>query len=285
MSYTRLGGKILARGSKIRSTLVVIPSYGRRDLLEKLVADLVRDRADYDRLLVIDNLGDPNIEALGVATVREPTNLRWIGSVNWALAYAVREGFEVLVVLNSDVRISIGFVEGLAKCFHADSDVAVTAPLYDDFWPHQRANSIPKAAALYQPNDTLCKVKFVDGTALAFSVPLATCVGLLDSRSFDWHGYGADLDYCVRVRQMGLSVAITGSSYLSHVRRASMDAALQDETLAVQEVKTGMEAKYGPSWRRLIGLNPAAFEDEAGRVAEWSWYQSDQNPRHGFSVT
>lgn len=240
--------------------------------MRALIADLDAEADDIDELIVLDNRGDLELDDSRHRIVRPTTKLRWIGSVNWGLSRAAADGFDLLLVLNSDIRLSMPFVGPMRDSITSNDRVAIAGPCYDDFWPHQRASCIPSQPHLYDPVAAVRNTAFCDGTAWAIDVRASTDIGLLDDETFLWHGYGADLDYSIRARKRGYRVIVTEACYISHLRRASMSAAGQSEERANQEIENGMTSKYGPEWRRLLGLTDAACRSVCGFESRRNWY-------------
>lgn len=264
--------------------LVAIPAFGAPDLTDQVLADLLADPAEsvpHTSIVVVDNGGDyrpgPALRADPRVEVYRPgDNLRWINSANWALDRAAAAGAAVCVVLNNDVRLSGDFLYWLLRSFTDCADVAVAAPCYDDFWLHQRARPIPATPGEFRPTLAYRSVPFCDGTAWAVSVAAAETVGRLDTVNFPRHGYGADLDFAIRVRQAGLRSVVTEAAYVSHLRRGTMDR-IPAETRERNrgEILTGMDARWGNSWRERLGLSAAAFPPHnTGSGA--AWYASDR---------
>jgi GT2 family glycosyltransferase len=236
----------------------------------------LRDATDLlpnSRIVVIDNRGDyvaPMAEHR-LSTHRPGTNLRWIGSANWALQNAAAQGDSICIVLNNDTRLSSDFAYWLASSFTDCADVAVAAACYDDFWLHQRAHAIPEDAAKYQISHAYRQVAFCDGTAIAFSVDAARQLGGLDEDAFPNQGYGADIDYALRARAAGLRCVVSDAAYVQHLRRATMQT-IPDETSEIHrhEILTGLQSKWGPGWRADAGLSADSFPaHNSGSSAAW----------------
>jgi GT2 family glycosyltransferase len=263
----------MTSSSTAASTLVVIPAFGSPALTDAVVRDLCRDGSDLDpdvRIVVVDNAGDYVLPQGRIEVYRPGRNLRWIGTANWALQTASREGDPVCAVLNNDIRLSPGFLDGLVAPFRAADDIAVAAACYDDFWLHQRAPTIPPTAAEHVARDVLRDVDFCDGTAIAFSVPSVAGLGGLDEVAFPRHGYGADLDLAIRVREAGLRCVVTEGAYVSHLRRQTMNATGQTSEGNRAEILDGLDAKWGDGWRAAVGLGPGSFPaHNTGSGASW----------------
>lgn len=254
--------------------LVAIPAFGSPELTDRVLGDLIRDgshRRPEVHIVVVDNGGDyvPPVTDSGVSVHRAGTNLRWIGSANWALHTALEGGYAVCVVLNNDIRLSKRFLDGLVAPF-AEPDVAVVAACYDDFWLHQRARVIPPTAAEYEPRPVQRDVPFCDGTAIAFAVPHVAELGGLDTVAFPRHGYGSDIDLALRVRAAGLRCVVTEGAYVSHMRRQTMNRTGQTSEANRAEILDGMNAKWGDGWRAEVGLGPNSFPaHNTGSGASW----------------
>lgn len=256
--------------------LLAVPAFGVDHLTDAVLRDLVRDPVDEVpglRIVVVDNRGDhtPAVDDPRVELHRPSSNLKWLGTVNWALAEAERAGDAVCVVLNNDTRLSRGFVAALVATFTECEGVAVAAPTYDDFWLHARAREIPATADAYRSVHAYRPVPFCDGTGFALSVEAVRRVGGLDAVAFPEQGYGADIDLALRARDLGYRCVVTEAAYLSHHRRGTM-AGLPDESAERHraEILTGLAATRGDGWRAQAGLGPGAFPPHnTGSSASW----------------
>ncbi len=260
------------------TTLVVIPAYGSPELTDAVLGDLARDGSDRRpdvRIVVVDNGGDYVVPVADstVEVYRPGTNLRWIGSANWALHTAADDDIDVCVVLNNDIRLSKGFLDALTAPFAEDEKIAVAAACYDDFWLHQRARVIPDTAFDYLPRTELRDVPFCDGTAIAFAAEAIVELGALDTVAFPRHGYGSDIDLALRVKAAGLRTVVTEGAYVSHLRRATMNRTGQTSEGNRAEILDGMDGKWGPEWRAEVGLGPNAFPAHNTGSGS-SWYLS-----------
>ena len=258
------------------NVLVAVPAYGASHLTDAVVGDLLADSRDLlpnAHIVVIDNRGDyvaaQNDERLSI--YRPGTNLKWIGSANWALESALDHGDATCLVLNNDTRLSPDFSYWLAMAFADCTDVAVAAACYDDFWLHQRAHVIPEDAERYQTTRAYRQVPFCDGTAIAFSTEAAKLVGMLDSEAFPQQGYGADIDYALRARAYGLRCLVSDAAYVHHLRRGTMQLIPEETGEAHRhEILTGLQANWGSGWREKAGLSPASFPPHnTGSAAAW----------------
>lgn len=155
------------------------------------------------------------------------------------------------MLLNNDVRLSPGFLAGLAAAWHAGG-AGLLAPAYDRNWPQQRTG-YSGPAGRYVAAEREYPVPFADGTCLAIPHQTLRLAGLLDERTWPRYGWGADKDYALRVRLAGGEVQVTERSFLNHLgRRTAAAAPWYDEAEAEAENDAGMAAKWGTGWRELL---------------------------------
>jgi GT2 family glycosyltransferase len=155
---------------------------------------------------------------------------------------------EAVVLLNNDVRLSPGFVDGLYDAWQHTKG-AIVGPVYDHNWPHQRVEFHGPAGG-YVPAPCERRVPFVDGTCMLVSRRTVEAVGLLDVEHWPAWSWGCDKDYCLRAREAGGHVFVTTRAYLSHFARATVGSMPGfSDTAAERENDAGMIAKWGCDWR------------------------------------
>jgi len=228
---------------------VIIPVLGRHHLTQAVIADLRRDGHPCT-VYIVDNGGD--YEPFGDERVLQPpANLHWAGGCNLGLLTAQDQVHPLYVLLNNDVRLSPGFLAGLAAATQA-SAAGLLAPAYDRNWPQQRVDYNGPADG-YIPAEREHPVPFTDGTCLAIPHQTLRLVGLLDERTWPRYGWGADKDYALRVRLAGGHVQVTERAYLNHLGRQTAAAIpWYDEAEAEAENNAGMTSKWGAGWRDLL---------------------------------
>ncbi len=239
--------------------LAVIPVYGHPEMTHDLLADLGRERAACD-VVVVDNKGD--YRPAGTETVLRPgRNLGWAGGINHGSQVA-GAGYGHLMWLNNDTRLSRGFVRGLLEAAVV-TGAGVASPFYDCHWIHQRDLSGP--VDRYRPTRKHYRAPFVDGTCMLVSRRAVRRIGLLDDETFAPLGWGAEIDYCLRARDAGLPVVATRQAFLRHLRAvtaldvfAGRFEQYTDE--AYPRSLEGMEHKWGPDWMRRAGIDPTSFQ-------------------------
>lgn len=254
-----------ARATRRLRALAVIPVYGHAEMTHDLLADLDREAAICD-VVVVDNKGD--YQPAGSEEVLRPgRNLGWAGGTNFGSRQG-GAGYGHLLWLNNDTRLSRHFVRGLLEAA-VITRAGVTAPFYDCHWVHQRDLSSPVAD--YRPTRKHYRAPFVDGTCMLVTRRTVERIGLLDDATFAPLGWGAEIDYCLRARQAGLEVVATRQAFLHHLRAVTaLDMfAGQFERYSEQahpRSLDGMTKKWGPDWTQRAGIAPGTFQ--TGPLAE-----------------
>ncbi|MBV8235063.1 MAG: glycosyltransferase family 2 protein [Acidimicrobiia bacterium] len=253
------------------SVLVVIPVLGHHQMTHDLLRDLTREAALID-VVVVDNSGD--YPPFGDEAILRPgRNLGWAEGTNHGTCTCARPVHQAFLWLNNDTRLSQGFVAGLLRAW-AKSGAGILGPVYDCYWEHQRAEH-PVAVADYRPRSTTYPVPFVDGTAMFVPAATVDTIGLLDADTFAPVGWGAEVDYSLRARAAGMTLAATRLSYLHHEKSVTGKTVFGGGLLEYAErgfpvAMAGLERKWGADWRTQAGIDPAAHQTSPPQVRRFS---------------
>lgn len=229
---------------------LVVPVYGQHELTRALLEDVRREEAVCD-VVIVDNRGDFQTDE---AILMKPgRNLGWLGGTNYGLKFADQRKYPYLVCCNNDVRLSRGFCAALLEVAQR-SGCGVFGPTYRGDHPHQwPSTGYQGEAAAFQPTGIVRKTGFLDGTCFGFSRTLYREIGGLDPL-FEPLGWGADQDFCIRVRDRGLDVVITEDAYLYHLAGATAKTAVGDFYWkhAGADLTANMRTKYGPDFAQRV---------------------------------
>lgn len=243
----------------VRDYAVIIPIYGEHHFTNNLLDDISHEGHLVDVYLV-DN-GD-NYKRLYQPTVgisplilSPGENLGWARGTNYGISKAMlRNNYKGLFLMNNDVRISTGFFSEIIASAEYMPLAGIVAPMYDDVWPQQK-NGFTGEAWRYQIQPHIHEVNFVDGTCMYVPAPVMASVGLLDTEHFGRIGWGAEMDYALRVREKGYSVYATERAFLNHYGQVTAKKVFDNyEHEAGEELNTGMTRKYGVEWKKLLCL-------------------------------
>jgi len=244
---------------------VVIPAYGKAELTLQIVEDCRRE-ADVIDVVIIDNAGDLT-DLPGIVTIRPRRNLGWLGGTNAGFAKAATSGYDWIVALNNDTRLSKNFFLGLREVL-ASQVRDLVAPCYDDVVETQAAYFRgPVCDFVPELREQIAPV--IDGTCFALTTDLLHDLGPLDERNFGRRGWGAIEDYIMRVRALGGDSIVTHRSYLQHARGSTAYSVMTSyERYAASEMRRGLRRKYGPHWRANFGLVEGEPEGLRSRLGD-----------------
>lgn len=229
---------------------MVIPVYGEHEMTHALLGDLTTE-AGWADVVVVDNRGD--YPAVGRETVLRPgTNLGWAGGSNHGTTAERGDDHVAVVWLNNDTRLSRRFVAGLLTSWR-QTGAGVLGPVYDCHWRHQRLEPVIPVETFLPRGDTY-RAPFIDGTCMFVPTGTLDRIGLLDAETFAPLGWGAEIDYCLRARAAGLTVAVTARSYLHHERAVTAQAVFGDYDAylanAYPAALEGLRSRWG-DWEQL----------------------------------
>lgn len=186
-----------------------------------------------------------------------------------AINFGVRTSLgEFLVVMNSDVLLSVGWLNGMMECMCSNSKVGIVGPLSNaggfqnvpllfnkkrDF----ALNEIPRGWTIDDVSSAI--TGFSAGTCMAVEVVNGFCylvrkavfdvIGYYDADRFS-EGYGEEDDFCMRASAAGYSLVVTDAVYVYHFKSRSFGTARRS-TLARQGFLANMEKH---SRRRVMSL-------------------------------
>ena len=219
-------------------TAVLIPVHNALDCLAACFESVQRHSPAATRVLVVDDAStDPGVAPMldqwsaqapaGWTFQRQDRNLGFVETVNHAIHALDGD----VVVLNSDTRVTPGWLERLTRCLASDPRIATATP-----WTNNgEIASLPKFCA---PNpvppdpDAVGRVLGEAGppeypelpTAVGFCMALSRrgldAIGLFDSERFGL-GYGEENDYSRRAAEAGWRNVLCDDAYVVHLGNRS----------------------------------------------------------------
>ena len=91
--------------SQLGKGIIVIPAYNESETLPDVIRELEAERLGIDILVVNDGSSDgteENLRFLPVKSLSHPINLGYGAAVQTGMIYAVREGYDYLVLMDAD---------------------------------------------------------------------------------------------------------------------------------------------------------------------------------------
>ena len=223
-------------------------------------------------LLIDDASPDPRIASLldrtssipNVQVLRNEVNVGFTGTVNRGIEAA---GDRDVVLLNSDARVTPGWLDGLIEAARSRPRVATVTPLSDNAGAFsapdpERSNPLPAGVAedvfarAIRRYSARIRPSLPTGNGFCMYVTRAAIneIGVLDASAFP-RGYGEENDFCMRAQRHGWHHLLDDTGYVFHERSASFQSA------KIELIKTGraiVDARY-PEYKPLL----AAFRSPA----------------------
>jgi GT2 family glycosyltransferase len=141
--------------------------------------------------------------------------------------------------LNSDTVVGSRWLEKLLECAESQENIGIVGPLSNaaayqsvPFTKNESGqwiqNTLPDGATPDQMDRivddlserTFPRVPFLNGFCLLVKRDVISRVGPFDEKAFG-RGYGEEIDYCLRARQVGIEAAVADHVYVFHARSAS----------------------------------------------------------------
>ena len=226
-------------------TSIVIPVHGALPLLRECLDSLRRHTAPPYEIILIDNGSDAATKRYlrslrGVRLIENSHNLGFARAINQGMK-AARGGY--IAWVNSDTRVTPGWLERLAAALRSDPELAAVGPV---------TNRIAGAALVPVPAGFVASRPALDALGEAYALKNSgqvveahrltgfflllrrssvAAVGQLDER----FGLGCyeDYDYCLRLRQAGYKLAVARDVFVYHSYHGSFasDAGHQAQLL------------------------------------------------------
>nr|WP_242690236.1 glycosyltransferase [Paracoccus fontiphilus] len=269
-------------GWKQTGITVVVPVYNAFDLLPEVLGRVL-DHTDLPwRLIIVEDCSSdaqvrpwlrgwqaalaPDIAAR-VTVIENETNLGFIRSVNRAFAAALPFGDHV-VLLNSDAFVPAGWASRLIRPLLDQENVATVTPMSndaeifnipaicqrEDLRPGE-ADAIDRVAARFRPGAGLAEAPTGVGFCMAMHVDYLRRLPDLDT--VFGRGYGEEVDWCQRARQMGGRHLGLGGLFVEHRGGTSFGSAEKRKLIRKNgETISRRYPRYDAEVQDFIGNDP-----------------------------
>lgn len=222
-----------------RGVTIIVPIYNAPDDVDVCIQRLLDYTPSFAQILLIDDCSsDERISQIlaryaateSIRILRNDKNLGFTRTVNLGIAEA---GQDDVVLLNSDARVTPGWLEGmlLAACSApriatvtamSDRAGAFSAPdMGNDNKLPEGVDEITYARAFRRRSLGLYpRVPTGNGFCMYVSRECINSIGALDAQAFP-RGYGEENDFCMRAWRAGWSNVIDDRTYVFHDRSKS----------------------------------------------------------------
>jgi len=272
------------------SLCVVVVNWNGRGVLEDCLRSLSTCGYPDLRILLVDNASTDTSVAFArsrfpaVEVLESGRNLRWAGGNNLALARLRAEGWpqDQVLLLNNDTVVPEGSLERLTRALAARPAALAATPriVYADdparawydggrvgAWSgwvrhegiRQLTGRLPVAER---------PVEYGTGCALLLAREALLRCGLLDT---DYHFYGEDADYCLRLRAAGGEILHVPRAVILHKVSVSLGVASPQKLYLRSRSHVRLLRQHWPA-RRWPVLVPAQAGYFAGHAAWHVWH-------------
>ncbi|MFH2070038.1 MAG: glycosyltransferase family 2 protein [Elusimicrobiota bacterium] len=213
-------------GRKKLTSIIIIAYNGMKYTRECIESFKKHTRLPYE-LILIDN-GSAGGTKRYLKSVKKAKLV--LNSENLSFAKAVNIGLkrcrgDYIVLLNNDVVLTDGWLDGMIKCIESNKAIGIVGPCTNAAVGQQVVPGTKKLKTAVDIQMCAHALKLANpGTYYDVHRVIAFCTlikrevldktGFLDER-FNWGGY-EDYDYCLRVRQMGYKIMVAGDVFVYH---------------------------------------------------------------------
>jgi len=233
---------------------IIIPVFNQHEMTMECIA-AIRETTQDCEIIVIDNGSEPPFKApfggfMEIRVIRNEKNEGFPKAVNQGIREAKGE---IIVLLNNDVIVTPEWAEKLMAALDDFSIVGpvtnycaglqkVQAEIYDD------RDGLNKAAESWAESygDEIQEVNFVIGFCMAFRKSLFDEIGPFDESM--WPCSGEEIDFCLRAREAGHSVAIAHDVYVHHEGSQTFNDMAAAGQLVYEDICRRNDAHLAEKW-------------------------------------
>ena len=252
----------------------VVSVYNNWDQLAKCVATLTDNDLVTVRLVIVNHYPPDHDKELtvpgphSVTFIKKDSNLWWVGAMNIGIQYAIDQGAEFLMLLNSDSFITNGDSEKLLQTCRK-KERTVVAPKQVDLgsdeitftyatdcyllgFPVINPSAWLQKFPAYRKREEIRTRMIVGGRGVIIPLSVFEKVGLFDEKHFTH--YGADNDFYIRCRRAGVRLLVKTDCTI-HVDSGTSSLATRFGTLDFSGfTRTLTDRKSHRSFQSLVPL-------------------------------
>ncbi|CAN5643944.1 hypothetical protein BH23PAT2_BH23PAT2_03830 [soil metagenome] len=250
---------------------VVVPVYGDWTSLKECINSLKKYVDNSKHMVMLVNDCGPDVAEMEVGIkgaikglhnftyYKNKKNLGFVGTCNKVVNELDKTGNDILL-LNSDTKVSEGFLDEMSDVLYASKDHGVVSPRSNN----ATLATIPLSSAPQKGIDSkesykiYLKIKNIlprynevpvaHGFCMLIRRDLINKFGLFDA-AFG-KGYGEEVDFCMRIKQGGYKSVLSNRSYVFHLEARSFTLEAKAEMLAVNNK---IVWKRYPDYRQSVG--------------------------------
>tara|TARA_Y200000002_G_scaffold355301_1_gene336152 strand:+ start:62 stop:964 length:903 start_codon:yes stop_codon:yes gene_type:complete len=222
---------------------IIIVNWKKYDLTLKCIESILNSSFKNFKIILIDNeyqksMSDQLKKSKKIHLIRNEKNEGFARANNQGIKYSIKNGFDYMLLLNNDTLIKNDLMDSLIKQSNTLNQ-KIIQPLilnYDGTKIWNAGGTINYFLGTFQ---TLKKgerfknfksnrnyTDWFTGCCVLIKSEIFNDIGFFDDRFF---AYYEDIDFSIRLKKRGYSIAMMNDSYLQHFESASSKSSNQNE--------------------------------------------------------
>jgi len=214
---------------------VIIINWKKYDLTLNCIDSVLKSSYKNFKIILIDNgsqnsFPDEINKSEKIHVIKNENNEGFSKANNQGIKYSIKNGFDFVLLLNNDTLIKNDLINSLVRQ-SSTLNQKIIQPLILNYDGSKIWNAGGKINNFFGTFQTLEKGKVFNnfkinriytdwftGCCVLIKLEIFNHVGYFDERFF---AYYEDVDYSIRLKKMGYSIALMTNSYLQHYESAS----------------------------------------------------------------
>ena len=214
---------------------VIIINWKKYDLTLNCIDSVLKSSYKNFKIILIDNesqnsFPDQINKSEKIQIIKNENNEGFSKANNQGIKYSIKHGFDYVLLLNNDTLIKNDLIDSLIQQ-SSTLNQKIIQPLILNYDGSKIWNAGGKINNFFGTFQTLEKGKgfknfkrnriytdWFTGCCVLIKLEIFNHVGYFDERFF---AYYEDVDYSIRLKKMGYSIALMTNSYLQHYESAS----------------------------------------------------------------
>ncbi len=156
-----------------------------------------------------------------VEVIESKENLGFVSANNLGIKYAIKNKFEYVMLLNNDTEVNKEFLSPLLNSFQNDNSLGAVQPLIMNYYNRAKIwnaggylnNFFGFPYTNKKLNNKNQQIDWITGCCIILRTTVIKKVGLMDE---DFFAYYEDVDWSLRIKQLGYKLGIIESSVIFH---------------------------------------------------------------------
>ena len=214
---------------------IIIINWKKYDLTLNCIDSVLKSSYKNFKIILIDNesqnsFPDEINKSEKIQIIKNENNEGFSKANNQGIKYSIKNGFDYVLLLNNDTLIKNDLIDSLIQQ-SSTFNQKIIQPLILNYDGSKIWNAGGKINNFFGTFQTLEKGKgfksfkryrtytdWFTGCCVLIKLEIFNHVGYFDERFF---AYYEDVDYSIRLKKMGYSIALMTNSYLQHYESAS----------------------------------------------------------------